>query len=272
MRPVIKGIYKITSPSDGVYIGQSDDILKRWDKSYRVIKRVSRQPYIYNSLKLYGYENHKFEILHELPIDCPDDIIDTYEIFYWEHYKSKGFKMLNVRYPGRAGRWTQESKDKISKANKGKKRSEETVALLIKVSESRSIPVLQYDLTGNFIKEWRSKSAASKTLGISFYHISESCDGKKKMAAGFVWRYKDPSKWFPATYDPSRKCAAHFKALAESQKVKINQYTLDGIFIRVWDSVAEAGRALSLSGNHTSISRCLKGKSKTAYGYKWSYA
>ena len=60
------GVYKITSPKGRVYIGSSKNIDERlmyyeklWCKS---------QPRLYNSLKKYGFEKHKVEIITECDI------------------------------------------------------------------------------------------------------------------------------------------------------------------------------------------------------------
>ena len=49
--------------------------------------------------------------------------------------------------------------------------------------------VMQYDLQGNFIKEWGSISEADRELKISFKNISACCKGKRKTAGGFKWNY-----------------------------------------------------------------------------------
>lgn len=51
-----------------------------------------------------------------------------------------------------------------------------------------SKPVFQYDLNGNFIKEWPSTMEVERQLGIS--HISECCLGKRNTCGGFKWKYK----------------------------------------------------------------------------------
>ena len=51
--------------------------------------------------------------------------------------------------------------------------------------------VLQYDLQGNFIKEWSSMSEALKfTNNGKGDGISGCCLGKQKTAYGFKWKYK----------------------------------------------------------------------------------
>ena len=48
--------------------------------------------------------------------------------------------------------------------------------------------ILQYDLEGNFIKEWQSIADASRELKLS--HINHALRGIKKQDGGFIWEYK----------------------------------------------------------------------------------
>jgi group I intron endonuclease len=61
---LIIGIYKITSPTDGVYIGQAIDIKDRW-LDYASL-HCENQRRLYHSLKKHGVKNHTFEIIHTL--------------------------------------------------------------------------------------------------------------------------------------------------------------------------------------------------------------
>jgi group I intron endonuclease len=59
----IAGIYKITSPSCKVYIGQSINIKKRWNHHKGNYNK--EQPKLHRSFNKYGTENHIFEIIEE---------------------------------------------------------------------------------------------------------------------------------------------------------------------------------------------------------------
>ena len=72
---------------------------------------------------------------------------------------------------------TKETKDKISKANSGR------------ISTQRK-PILQYDLEGNFIKEWPSIAKAAASLKKNGGHISQCCLHQRKNAYGYIWRHK----------------------------------------------------------------------------------
>lgn len=51
--------------------------------------------------------------------------------------------------------------------------------------------ILQYDLQGNFIKEFPSVSEASRELGKSQANISRCANCFKNQAYGFIWKFKD---------------------------------------------------------------------------------
>jgi len=91
----IIGIYKITSPTKKVYIGQSVDIKKRLSvyKSYNCKKQAS----LYNSLKKHGFNNHKIEIIHH----CGIEDLNKLEVYYIQLHKCFNSKYgLNLRSGG----------------------------------------------------------------------------------------------------------------------------------------------------------------------------
>lgn len=80
---------------------------------------------------------------------------------------------------------------KLSKAAFGKKMSESAKK---KMGDNQKLPVLQYDLNGNFIKEWDGIIDATKEVGKHSTNIMRCCQGKFKQAYGFIWKYKYPEK------------------------------------------------------------------------------
>lgn len=111
-------IYKITSPTNKINIGQTWD----WVKRQSVYKRIAcpGQRKLYNSLKKYGFEAHKIEILITFHETISQESLDFYETYWWKHYKDLGFNMLNIKEPGSHGKLTQETKNKLSKSLKGR--------------------------------------------------------------------------------------------------------------------------------------------------------
>lgn len=121
------GIYKITSPTGKVYIGQSWD-LKQRESYYRGGHSV-RQPKLHKSLLKYEWSKHIFEIIHELPVDIDQTTLNTYEALYLQTHRDCGFDLLNIREAGSNGRPAKESVEKglkTKKANGSGKRSDAT--------------------------------------------------------------------------------------------------------------------------------------------------
>ena len=58
-------------------------------------------------------------------------------------------------------------------------------------SKSKRKIVLQFDLSGNFIKEWQSPIVVMNVLGFSNTSICACARGKIKHAYNFIWRYKN---------------------------------------------------------------------------------
>ena len=57
-----------------------------------------------------------------------------------------------------------------------------------RISNSLKIPILQYDLDGNFIREWPSATDVGKEVKNGINHCLR---GRAKSAYGFTWKYKN---------------------------------------------------------------------------------
>jgi group I intron endonuclease len=124
------GIYKITSPTGRVYIGQSWVIEQRI--RYYAGSIQPKQPKLYSSIKKYEWNAHRFEIIHELPFDATQYDMDNLEGLYMSQYKECGVQMLNVRQAGSRGKHSEESiakmKGKLGLWMIGRKIAPETIA------------------------------------------------------------------------------------------------------------------------------------------------
>jgi len=113
------GIYKIESPTNKIYIGQSWNIEKRM-RNYKYLN-CENQPKIYNSLKKYGFENHVIEILYTGNTNTTQLILNEKEHQYWQDYSNKNFNMLNCREAnGSGGKHSKNTLLKMSLNRKGK--------------------------------------------------------------------------------------------------------------------------------------------------------
>ena len=127
------GIYKITSPSGKIYIGQSVDIKTRFRK-YKYLN-CKRQTYLYNSFQKYGVENHTFEIIEE----CTLEQLNEREIYWGTYYNVLNKNGLNLRLGDANGKCSEETKQKIGKGNKNKIMSEEAKNNISKALKGRKI-------------------------------------------------------------------------------------------------------------------------------------
>lgn len=114
------GIYKITSPSGKIYIGQGIDLELRFKRYKRLA--CKKQIKLYNSFLKYGYINHKIEIIEF----CNEEELNIRERYYQDLYDVlKGLNCRLTTIKDHSGKMSEESKQKMSKSHKGKILSEE---------------------------------------------------------------------------------------------------------------------------------------------------
>ena len=154
-------IYKITSPTGKIYIGQTWNWKTR-ENFYKTLN-CKTQTGIYNSLLKYGYFAHSIEIICEFPNDILQETLDKYEFIYWEMYKNCGIKLLNCREPGKGGKFSEESKQKLSKALKGRKLSDSHKQKITEVNKSETEREKRKKaLTGHVVSEETKRKISEK--------------------------------------------------------------------------------------------------------------
>lgn len=211
------GIYKIQSPTGKVYIGQSWNIEKRIGK-YKEDKCVSQRKLLSSILK-HGFGAHEFKIMHELPKDIEQSILNIYEGIYIDFYKAAGIELLNIREAGSRGKHSDETKlrmkGNLGKWMKGRNLSDETKAKIALWSVGNNYakgykhtkdalnriqkscvgrgakPILQFSKSGILVKEWASTSEASKELKLHTSIIHRSLRKIRVSGGGFIWKYKN---------------------------------------------------------------------------------
>ncbi len=138
---IMIGIYKITSPKNRIYIGQSININQRFT-SYNNINQNLSHVRLKNSFNKYGVENHKFEIIEI----CLNEQLNERERYWQEFYDVLSKKGLNCKLTStndKSGYLSKEIKDKISKAHAGKKLSQKTKDKISEFMKTRPISEFQ---------------------------------------------------------------------------------------------------------------------------------
>lgn len=111
------GIYKITSPTGKIYVGQSVNIENRFS-CYKCTK-AKGQPKLSKSLNKYGIDNHIFEILET----CSIAELNPRERYYQEYYNTTTRNGLNcslTKSNDKSGKVSEETRNKMRIAGKKK--------------------------------------------------------------------------------------------------------------------------------------------------------
>lgn len=219
------GIYKITNQVNGkVYIGQSVNIKQRWAEHKANLRNNKHEnSYLQNAWNKYGEANFIFEVIEK----CSKDELDDKEIFWISEYNS--------------------CKDFIN-AN--------GYNLTIGGGGTRKIHrVSQYDLEGNFIKEWDNGIIAGESTGISIASIYGSCTHRLSYAGEYIWLYSDEITEELLIQRLSRiKCR------------KVLQYDKYANFIKEWDSLNQIIKELGFNPV-----QCVNHTTSSCHGYIFKY-
>jgi len=163
------GIYKITNPNGKVYIGQSINVIERLYHYKRL--DCKEQPKIYNSLKKYGLKNHTFEVICYCEISKLNELERYYQDFY--NVVDNGLNCRLTVSNDRSGKFSEETKLKMSIAQKGRIVSEESK---LKMSLSR-----------------KGKRLGSENY---FFNKKHSNESKLKMSKTLKEKYKNNTSRF----------------------------------------------------------------------------
>jgi group I intron endonuclease len=294
------GIYSITCKvNNKMYVGYATSFNTRWpDHRNALNDGIHYNYYLQQDWALYGAKMFKIERVEV----CTEDRLVERE-HYWAtllnvHNREYGY---NIRPTGESKnvRLAQETKDKISKAQKGKVRTSEQLIkrtatrkknaekrgywvsperiekmkiemkgkpispnMVKKSIEKSSKKCSQYSLQGNLIAVYNSQCEAGRQTGIDDSGINAVCIGKISTSGGYVWRSEnDPFNKYPVILE---------KPLPNNTKA-IVQYTKEGKLIKEYRSLRQAEKE---TGICTMVMRIqANGKMKTTqnvkYIWKW---
>lgn len=149
--------------------------------------------------------------------------------------------------------------------------------------------------TQKYLSKGRLLKPAIQSVGYKFVVLSKQ--GKTKgyrvhrlVAEAFIpnpdnlpqVNHKDENKlnnnvnnleWCTVAYNNNygTKQERYRKAIKEKNGRKINQYDLEGNFVKSWNCIMDAERYLNKKRAATPIWACCNNLKKTAYGYRWEY-
>ena len=234
------GIYKIISPTNKTYIGQSVDIDSR-KRVYQYFNSYKNSigPKLYNSLNKYGFDKHKFEIIEECTLKQLNKKETLFKQIELDKVDGDWSKVLFCELHDRGGGpRSKVTKQKIRKNTLGTKgypkgiKRPKSFGLLIKNHKTRGSKI------SKTLKEntKRGEKISNSTLGIkkSKKHSLNISKGNKGIS-----RNKKP----------------------------IIQYSLKMKKIKEWPSISEATKKTKI----TSIGDCVRNRQKRAGQFIWKY-
>jgi len=229
------GIYKITNPSQRVYIGQSSNIEKRFEQYKKLQHSVSKQIKLYRSFLKHGIDNHVFEILET----CSLEDLNIKERYWQDHFDvlNSGLNCLLTGTDENLKILSSEIKDKIKKSRTGKKHTQDTCGKISSSNKGRE-------------------------------HSAETRDKIRKTLKGRV--RPDFGKKISESLKEKYKDIENRQNLGVKFRKAVNQLDLEGNYIQQFISLAEVYRVLGIYT--TSVSKCCKNKQFSAGGYKWEYS
>ena len=224
-------IYLITNFTNGKrYVGQTvNPIHYRWNKHIEEAYSGNKSnSLLHRAIIKYGASNFGINVLEE----CADTELNKKEKSYIKQYNTyytydKGY---NMTWGGEGV--TKYSDDEILYLwNQGYRNCEiarllgakdTTISLRIQSlvgsgaaqtrrADSRKISIIQYDLQGNYIKDWESASIAEKELNLSQGSISRCCNKQRTNSGNFLWKKSSddtPVEELMLNYAKSMKCCA----------------------------------------------------------------
>lgn len=236
------GIYKITNIANNkIYIGQSNDINRRWRDHLNYAQTPTAREYntpIHRAIRKYGSENFQLEILEITTIE----LLNKQEQYWINIFKSNNSQVgYNLTYGGNG-----------------------------RIGTTRTIN--QYDLLGNFIQTWDSPVVAANSLGITTYAIKNCCyyPEKYKSAAQYQWKFTDDNRII-SIYQRNWDLSGLEKGHQFEGKICL-QYDLQNNLLQTFNSRTEAVSWLKENGFPTASLSYLGKRiklNKPVYGFYW---
>lgn len=267
-----KAIYIIVNTVNSkVYVGSSVDVGKRRSSHFRSLdKNKHPNKHLQSAYNKYSKDAFAMHLLEY--VDDESNLLEREQ--YWinttkSYDRNVGYNNSPSAFNSLGVKHSEESKKirSISSVGEnnpmfGKKHKEETLKLM---SDNRGkTSVFQYDLKGNFIKEWiDGATEAQEIKGFSRNCIYQCCIHKNKQHKGYIWVTKEE-----ATQENFNINNLIPKQYMSANK-PIYQYDMDGNIIKEWNNVSEASRELKLSRQR--IIKCCKEEINSYKNFAFKY-
>lgn len=277
-------IYLITNFENGkLYVGQTVNTIEhRWnDHVSEAYNGNKSNSLLHRAIIKYGASSFGICVLEA----CADTNLNEREKYYIKEYDTyythdKGY---NLTWGGEGV--TKYSDDEILYLwNQGYRNCEiarllganvNTISIRIRAligdgaaqlrrADSKKISIIQYDLYGNYLRDWDCATTAEKELNLSGGSISRCCSKQRVMAGSFLWKRSDddtPIEELMLNYAKSNKCCA------------VDLIDIYGNIVKTYESGKSAELELGLTrGKVSEVCNNKYGRKSTGgYKFQWNY-
>lgn len=242
------------------YIGQTQNMGMR----FKAYKKGNFNPYMLRAVYKYGINNFEIDIL-ERDVDIGD--LNNREQYWMNYYnsfdKKCGYNLCPVAGATRGVKRTEETKKKMSESAikrfsvkggtwTGRKHSEETKMKMSKTA---------IELHKKCPEIWANR------------HIPT--EEEKQKTSNFFKQYwsENTHSWSGKTHKEESKKKMSESARGGKRNIRMRRvscFTLDEEYVCTYDSASEAARNIkNYKASSSGIISCLKGRTKSAYGFIW---
>lgn len=283
-------IYKASNKINGKsYIGQTIDYRSRLWQHRRCYEKENCD--FHDAIKEFGFDNFEWEILETCQEKEDAERLEKYYIEKYDSYRN-GYNMnkggvgghnsksvvcltLEGIFVKRYDSAGEAEKDGFNNADvllncKGKLRTCKGHMFMFEDEYIEYGPktytkpqpwnmrgVIQCNMNGDFIGEYKSVREASEKTGANRTAILGVLAGRYKSANGFIFVYKEN---FPI------KDISQYKKRKKGKRIaQIDVET--GKTIKVFERISDAGKELGV--NYKAIHKVVDASGRTAFGYKW---
>lgn len=148
---------------------------------------------------------HGYNVLKggDIPLaDCSEEVrkkMRESSFRKWERDDYKESHSGDEHWTHKRG-YSEKSIEAMRQSNLGRKRTPEQIEFLREKGRNqkrlkgkdnkKSIPILCFDKGGEFVAKYYGALEAERETGVCFQNIFKVCNGERKTAGGFVWRYE----------------------------------------------------------------------------------
>lgn len=266
-------IYKITNKINGkMYIGLTTQDLEMRMKGHRTEAKLKPNIKFYRAINKYGFENFECEIVDDTAHDLEElaeleiKYIKKYDTYNNGYNSTHGGEISPMCYP--------EVRKKSSKSLTGRKFSKEHKQNLSLAFQGRKGNPHTKEHKEYMSKIMKGREVSDKTkeklrqINLGKTQSKETIEKRMKHIRGIPKSKEHAAKLGEILRNAKRNTGLkHFKSKAVCQ---LNKDTNE--VLRVFETVSGADEYVSGTRQNGSVSRCISGKRKTAYGYKWREA